>query len=491
VVIAKTVSNPTPNVGDVITFTVVATDLGPDPATGVLVTDLLPAGLSLVSAVPSQGGYDTTTGLWTVGTLASGGGAMLTLTARVVSSTSQTNTAAASHSDQFDPNTGNNTASATETPQQADLVVIKTVSDATPNVGDTVTFTITLNNTGPDAATNVLVNDQFPVGLTFVSAVPSQGAYNPGTGDWAVGTVTPGVPVTLSLNATVTGTATETNTAAIRHADQFDPDPGNNTASATETPQQADLAVTKTVSSTKPNLGDVITYTVTLTNKGPNAATNVVVHDLVPAGLAVVGATPGQGNYDPVTGMWTVGTVASGASTTLLIQARVNSPVPQTNTASIASTDQYDPNPANNSGTITTTVAHADLRIAKAVTPQRVAVGQLVTFTIRVRNLGPDDAANTVVTDKLPAGLAFVSASASQGTYQPGTGRWTVGTVANGHFATLHIVARVTVVATIRNVASVDSSTFDPIHANNAAAQSVIGILPIPSKRLLLGSTFF
>jgi hypothetical protein len=63
--------------------------------------------------------------------------------------------------------------------------------------------------------------------------------------------------------------------------------------------------------------------------------------------------------------------------------------------------------------------------------------------------------------------------------------------VANGHFATLHIVARVTVVATIRNVASVDSSTFDPIHANNAAAQSVIGILPIPSKRLLLGSTFF
>ena len=95
--------------------------------------------------------------------------------ATVVSPAAQTNTATISDADQFDPNTGNNGASATETPQQADLAVTKTVSDATPNVGDQITFTVTLSNHGPDAATGVQVTDLLPAGLTFVVATPEPG----------------------------------------------------------------------------------------------------------------------------------------------------------------------------------------------------------------------------------------------------------------------------------------------------------------------------
>ena len=84
----------------------------------------------------------------------------------------------------------------------------------------------------------------------------------------------------------------QTNTATIATADQFDPDPANNTATATETPQQADLVLTKTVDNPTPNVGDTITYTVTLTNNGPDAATGVQVTDLLPAGLTFVAATP-------------------------------------------------------------------------------------------------------------------------------------------------------------------------------------------------------
>src|SRR5262249_39825899 len=154
-----------------------------------------------------------------------------------------------------------NTASATETPQGADLAVSKTVSDATPNVGDTITFTVTLTNAGPDPATNVTVHDLLPSGLTFVSATPSQGTYNSTSGAWSVGTVTTSTPQTLTIQARVVSPNALTNTANISHSDQFDPDTTNNSDSATESPQHADLAVRKAVSNARPNVGDTITFT--------------------------------------------------------------------------------------------------------------------------------------------------------------------------------------------------------------------------------------
>ena len=70
------------------------------------------------------------------------------------------------------------------TPQQADLALAKTVSDPTPNVGDTITYTITLTDNGPDNATSVQVTDLLPSGVSFVSATPSQGTYRAARGLW-------------------------------------------------------------------------------------------------------------------------------------------------------------------------------------------------------------------------------------------------------------------------------------------------------------------
>src|SRR5262249_49457912 len=151
------------------------TNAGPDAANGVTLTDSLPAGLTFVAATPSQGLYDSVTGIWTVGTVSPGTPQTLQLQAKVISSVAQTNTATVSHSDQFDSVTTNNTGSASESPQQADLSLAKAVSNATPNVGNTITFTVTLNNAGPDAASNVTVQDLLPIGLMFISATPSQG----------------------------------------------------------------------------------------------------------------------------------------------------------------------------------------------------------------------------------------------------------------------------------------------------------------------------
>src|SRR5207245_1893967 len=184
------------------------------------------------------------------------------------------------------------------------------VNNPTPNVGATVTFTITLNDNGPNSATNVRISDALPAGLTFFSATPSQGSYSNITGLWTVGTVTTAAPQTLQLLAKVVSPNAQTNTAAVSRADQFDPNSANNSASATETPQQADLALTKTVNNAAPNVGDTITFTVTVTDNGPNNASNVEINDALPAGLSFVSATPSQGTYSNGTGVWTVGAVS-------------------------------------------------------------------------------------------------------------------------------------------------------------------------------------
>jgi len=435
----------------------------------VTVADLLPGGLGFVSATPSLGTYDSGGGVWTVGTVAGGTNVTLTITATVVSSSAQTNTASVSHSDQFDPNAGNNSASATETPQHADLQVAKTVSNATPNVGDTITFTVTVTNLGPDTAANVELTDLLPTGLTFLTATASQGSYANTTGIWAVGAVVPGTPQTLQIQARVVSPAAQTNTATISHADQFDPDTTNNSASATESAQQANLNLNKTVSNATPNVGDTITYTLTLTNNGPNAATNVSVTDALPAGLTLLNAIASPGSYDSNSGVWTVGNLANGAIATLTLTVQVDTPASKNNIA-VAGATQFDPDPADNTSNAVIAPAHADVAISKTVSNPKPNVGDVITFTVQTTNHGPGDATGVIVHDLLPAGLTFVSATPSQGTYVSGTGDWSVGTLANGATATLTIRATVVSPAPATNFASVVADPFDPNHGNNNAS---------------------
>ena len=453
--LAKTVDNPTPNVGDTVTFTVSLGNNGPDPATGVQVTDLLPSGLTFVSDTISLGTYDPATGLWDVGTVAVGPPLTLTIRATVTSPNPVTNTATISHADQFDPDPGNNNATAPDSPQQADLALSKTVDNATPNVGGMITYTIIVRDLGPSDATNVLISDPLPAGLTLVSDLPSQGSYDAASGVWTVGTVSVAAPQSLQITARVTSASAATNTATITHADQFDPNPGNNSGSVVATPQQADLALSKTVNDTTPNVGDTVTYTVTLTDNGPDTATGARVTDLLPSGLTFVSDTPSQGTYDPTTGLWDVGTVDTSTPQTLVIRATVESSDPQTNTATITASDQFDPVTSNNTASTIVTPQLVDLALSKSVNDPKPNVGETVTFTVTLGNSRLDAATNVQVLDPLPAGLSFVSATPSQGTYNPGSGIWDVGTVTTTSPQTLLIQAIVVSPAGQTNTATI------------------------------------
>src|SRR5262249_6325455 len=158
----------------------------------------------------------------------------------------------------------------------------------------------------------------------FVSATRSEGTYNQATGVWSVGTVTTTNAQTLVIAARVTLSGTTTNTARITHSDQFDPDKSNNNSDPIiETPPEADLAVTKDVHNSHPNVGDAVTFTVRLTDNGPDPATNVTVQASLPAGLVFVSAMRSQGTYNPATGVWAVGPVGTQFARTLKIVAVV------------------------------------------------------------------------------------------------------------------------------------------------------------------------
>jgi len=486
--VTKIVDDATPSVGDIVTYTIILSNLGPDTATNIRLHDTLPPGVTIISASATAGTVNVPARIWAVPSLAALSQATLTIRVRVTSPTATPNVITITDADQFDPNTNNNESAAEVNPPDADLSMTKTVANATPNVGDTITFTLTLRNLGPDPATGTEVSDRLPAGLTFVSA--SDPAYDPDTGIWTVGTLDPQAEATLVITARVDSPATGVNVATAS-AIQFDPDLTNNADDVGFTPQQADLAVEKTVSDETPNVGDPITYTITLTNNGPDTATNVTVHDLLPAGLTLVSADPSQGAYDASTGTWTVGTLAATASATLTFQTIFTAEVPQTNVVTITHSDQFDPRSDNNHDQATVSpAAISDLAVTKMASPRQATVGSLVTFTITVRNLGPETATDVLVADRLPPGLAFVSARASAGVYHPATGQWNIVALAPNGFATLRITARVLAARMLTNIARVSFPGIDSDPTNDEDSASVLGVQPAASKRQLLGSTF-
>jgi len=236
----------------------------------------------------------------------------------------------------------------------ADVGVTKTASSVTPRVGTHVSFTITATNSGLASAAGVVVVDNLPVGLTYVSSTTSQGTYVGST--WTLGTLASGQHATLQMLTAVVQAGKLTNTA-VASSVTVDANRANNTASVTINAQaelptlRADLVVTKSVSNQTPLVGAQIVFTVHVRNAGPDAATKVVVNDALPNGLTFVSFSATQGAYVSSTGIWTVGTLANGVTATLTMTALVHAAGNLTNTA-VGSSVVTDPNLSNNTANV-------------------------------------------------------------------------------------------------------------------------------------------
>ncbi len=363
--LSKTVDNPTPNVGDTVAYTVTLLNGGPLVGTGIEVLDSLPAETTFVSAMTNKGSFDQGTGVWTVGDLDNGFQAVLNIQALVEPTaigTTVTNSANISAADQPDTDIGNNTASVDFNVPNCDLVISNGVDNPTPVVGDTIAYSLTVTNDGPSAASGIQVSDALAAGLSFLSANAGTGAYDDATGIWAFTNLNPGLTDSLVIYALVeSGSAGSavSNTALITAIDQADPVLSNNSATAVITVPGADLALTFTSNVLVAFEGSEVDFNVTILNGGPNDATAVEVTQLVPTGLTLVSATPSQGTYDQVSGLWTVGNLNNADNATLDIAVSVDNGTAGTiitSSTSITAGDPSDPNTGNNTGTVSITV---------------------------------------------------------------------------------------------------------------------------------------
>jgi uncharacterized repeat protein (TIGR01451 family)/fimbrial isopeptide formation D2 family protein len=464
----------TANVADTITYTIGATNLGPDDAASVQLSDVLPAGVQFVSAdspCAESGGTVTCS----VGGLPSG--ASVTRDVRVTvlaaaAGTTVSNTSTTG-STTHDPDTSNNDATATtDVAQDADLRLTKTASPAAVLRNHTTTFTLTATNDGPSTAVNATISDPLPAGLQFVSA-DAGCTEAAGTVTCDLGDLVNGASAARQIVVSGIANGTWTNTATVS-SDTRDRDPSNDSASAdVVVGPRSDLSITKSAPATVPAGGD-ITWTLAVTNHGPDDATGVTISDPLPAGVQFVSAdAPCTQASGTVT--CPVGALAVDATATLTIHGTAPIALADktlVNTATVMG-DQGDGDPTDNTATATTLVGpSADLLVTKQG-PATAVAGGTITWTVVVKNNGPSVATNVTVGDTLPAGLTLVSVTPDQGTCAAGPPiACNVGTLPVGATTQVAVVARTAatdVGMSVTNSTSVTGDQPDPDGSNNSA----------------------
>lgn len=430
------VATPSPvAAGANLTYTLTYANTGTDTATGVVITDTVPANTTFLSATPPGvfgGGVVT----WALpGNLAAGASGSVSFTVQVASplanGTQIQNTTYAVDSSETPPSPG----PPVQTPVTSAPLLTISKTDAPDPVlaGQLITYTLVYANTGTDTATGVVITDTIPVDTTFDSATGG-GVFGGGVVTWAIGNVPAGgsgsVILRVRVSATIAnGTVIHNNTYAI-DCNETPPVPG---APVDTTTQSAPvLNVSKTAAPNPVTPGQNITYTLTYGNTGSDAATNVVLQDLVPAHTTFVSAT-GGGTHASGVVTWNLGSLAPGATGSVQFVVQTDTPLPNgTTIVNSGYTIHCDEVPPVQGNPVTVTVQSAPvLTIGKADTPDPVTAGGTLTYTLTYSNTGNDAATGVVITDSVPAQTTFLAASGG-GAFAAGTVTWNVGTVPAG-----------------------------------------------------------
>jgi|GEM_PF-4593242 len=509
--------------GSVLSYTLEIENLGAAQASTVMVADSCPTGTTPTGTPSmSQGSYDGTT--WDLSSVlninASGSTANnASLTFHCVVDAGQgggtiTNSIAAGDIslDQADINAGNNTPSVSNTVKnEADVDVTKAVvPTGTVNEGDTLTYTVTVQNNGLAQASGISVSDGCPTGTTPTGTpVAGQGTYT--AGSWNVGMLNNTGTSTLEFDCLVAPgsagtTITNTITATDFDMDQTDPDGFDPSSVSNLVDTQTDLHVVKalinpTPGTPNPVVGETVDvrYQIMMTNNGPAQATNIRVNDFCPTTTSFQGYISSVGGYSNFSGNWDLLSLNAGSSATLELVCQTN---PGTNGSTITNTidsvsmDQSDSNATPD--TLTSepfdVLSQSDIALTKSVVGLLnlpgsgvdgiAEINQQVSFQITASNTGPDLATNIKVVDQCPANMSYVGHSAGAGSYVSGSGEWTIPSLGVGITTQIALVCSVnptnggasTVGEVLTNTASLSSLDQTDTNTANNMADADVGV---------------
>jgi uncharacterized repeat protein (TIGR01451 family)/LPXTG-motif cell wall-anchored protein len=215
-------------------------------------------------------------------------------------------------------------------------------SAASVDYGANVDFTLTISNTGTSTAQGAQIVDVMPAGLVPVAAT-SPCAISAQTVTCGNLTVAPGSSLAVVITARATGLGPTTNTAQLT----CDCSATAAASAALEIVRRADLSLTKTASTPSARIGDAVTYTVTLTNNGPDPSGPISITERPAAGLQINSASPSQGVYDAGTAVWSLADLAPNTTATLTVSGTVTNAGLISNTVTLqSSADVLDPTPA-------------------------------------------------------------------------------------------------------------------------------------------------
>jgi uncharacterized repeat protein (TIGR01451 family) len=482
-------ASPNPVLADgTLQYAIDVTNLGPNTASGITVSNSLPAGNVVFTSATGSGWTCAPSGQvvsCTRPSLLVGAAPTITIAVRVPSEATVLVDTATVTSTSSDLSSGNNGAMATTAMASAADLSVAVIDDPDPaTTNGALSYTVTATNAGPSQASNVMVTSLLPAGAVYQSAI--------GTG-WTCHAI--GQQVTCIAAALPLGTApaiaiaatapggdgTVTETSSIS-ASTIDPVPGNNSASqTTEIDAPSDLSLALSAPASAPAHA-TLTYTIDITNLGPRDASNLVVTDRLPDGNVLFLGASGIGWTCALAGQivtCTRPTLLVGAAPSIAIQIRTpdqSGALIDQATVTAATTDQDS---ANNTASLTTGVFDsADLSIAATETPDPVRVGNNLAYTLSVANDGPTAATAVQVVDTLPQGTAWVSADGSGWTctHLGQVVTCTMPSLAIGSSApAISIVATAPVTAgNITNTASVFSATSDPDTTNNGASTTTL-----------------
>ncbi|MGA8440430.1 MAG: C25 family cysteine peptidase, partial [Candidatus Sulfotelmatobacter sp.] len=416
--------------GSNLTYTQVVTNSGPSAADNATLVQAIPANTTLVSLSAPAGWSCTTPGVGNTGNvvctdlnMAGNTAATFTLITKVNAATANgtliTDTATVSSS-VTDPNSGNNTASASTivgATAGAELSVTDAASPYPVQAGNNITYTQVVTNSGTAAATGATFSETTPANTTFVSITPPAGwtctAFPPLCTNASVAAGSTGTFVAIyKVNAATTAGTIITDTVTVNAGNQAF---GSNSATATDvvaTAVQADLALGTVASPTTVLAGNDIAYTQTVTNNGPAAATNVVFTEAIPTNTTFVSVSAPAGWSCAATTSVVCNDASMAPATSVSIIVLVNvAPTVAATTitaASSVSSSTSDPYSANNSTTVNTPVTTAcDLAVTNTGTPSPVLAGGTITYTQVVTNNGPSNCSTVTFNEAIPANTTF------------------------------------------------------------------------------------